>query len=177
MLVATLHVRNVPEPLYELLRECAEREGRSIGAQATTLLQQALMPMAMSRRMMPGPSRRYGFGRFTDAARGVVVRAQEEARAVGATHVEPAHILIALAETKGRARVALAQLDVTADSIRAALEPGPGSPKRIPFGPETKSLLEQALREALPETTVFTHLEPLEDPLAWKDLELDRSAT
>ena len=41
--MATLHVRNVPEPLYELLRECAEREGRSIGAQATTLLQRALL--------------------------------------------------------------------------------------------------------------------------------------
>jgi antitoxin FitA-like protein/ClpA/ClpB-like protein len=146
--VATLHVRNVPEPLYELLRECAEREGRSIGAQATMLLQQALMPIAMSRGMTPGPARRFGFRRFTEAAREIVVRAQDEARSVGATHVEPAHMLIALAETEGRAGVALAQLELTADSVRAELDHGQGSPKRIPFAPETKKVLEHALREA-----------------------------
>jgi hypothetical protein len=147
--VATLHVRNVPEPLYELLRDCAEREGRSIGAQATMLLQQALMPIAMSRGMTPGaPTPRFGFRRFTEAARDIVVRAQDEARAVGATHVEPAHMLIALAETEGRAGLALAQLELTADSVRAQLEHGPGSPKRIPFAPATKKVLEHALREA-----------------------------
>ena len=34
--------------------------------------------------------------------------------------------------------------------------------------------LEFALRRALPETTVFTHLEPREDPVAFQDTELDR---
>ena len=34
--------------------------------------------------------------------------------------------------------------------------------------------VELALREALPGTTVFTHLEPLEDPTAWEDQGLDR---
>jgi hypothetical protein len=148
--VATLHVRNVPEPLYELLRDCAEREGRSIGAQATVLIQQALMPIAVGRGMTPGaPPRRYGLRRFTEAAREIVVRAQDEARAVGATHVEPAHVLIALAETEGRARITLTELAVTAESVRGELEHGPGSPKRIPFAPETKKILELALREAL----------------------------
>src|SRR5215208_6400798 len=113
------------------------------------LLQQALMPMAMSRGMTPGSARRFGVRRFTDAAREIVVRAQDEARAVGATHVEPAHVLIALAETEGRARIALTELNVTAESVRAELEHGPGSPKRIPFAPETKKILEVALREAL----------------------------
>jgi plasmid stability protein len=145
--VATLHVRNVPEPLYELLRDCAEREGRSIGAQATMLLQQALMPMAMNRGL--APPRRFGFQRFHESAREIVVRAQDEARAAGATHVEPAHLLIALAETKGRVRTALQELEVTAESVRAEVERGPGSPQRIPFAPETKKILEHALREAL----------------------------
>jgi ATP-dependent Clp protease ATP-binding subunit ClpA len=144
--VATLHVRNVPEPLYELLRDCAEREGRSIGAQATVLLQQALMPIAMSGL---GPTRRFGVQRFSEAAREIVLHAQNEARAVGATHVEPAHMLIALAETRGGARTALEQLEVSAESVRANLVRGPGSPKRIPFAPETKKVLENALREAL----------------------------
>ena len=34
--------------------------------------------------------------------------------------------------------------------------------------------IEMAIREALPDTTVFTHLEPLEDPIAWEDVGLDR---
>lgn len=34
--------------------------------------------------------------------------------------------------------------------------------------------IEMALHDALAETTVFTHLEPLEDPAAWQDTGLDR---
>lgn len=34
--------------------------------------------------------------------------------------------------------------------------------------------IEQAIRRILPETTVFTHLEPREDPTSWKDQGLDR---
>ncbi|MCW5850754.1 MAG: cation transporter [Anaerolineae bacterium] len=34
--------------------------------------------------------------------------------------------------------------------------------------------VELALHDALPGTTVFTHLEPLEDPIAWEDQGLDR---
>lgn len=37
--------------------------------------------------------------------------------------------------------------------------------------------IEMALHEALPETTVFTHLEPLEDPAAWQDTGLDRETS
>ncbi|EFH83505.1 cation diffusion facilitator family transporter [Ktedonobacter racemifer] len=34
--------------------------------------------------------------------------------------------------------------------------------------------IERAIREALPESTVFTHLEPKEDPVSFEDIELDR---
>jgi len=34
--------------------------------------------------------------------------------------------------------------------------------------------IELAIRDALPETTVFTHLEPREDPLSFADQALDR---
>lgn len=37
--------------------------------------------------------------------------------------------------------------------------------------------IEFALHAALPDTTVFTHLEPREDPAAWEDTGLDRPAT
>jgi cation diffusion facilitator family transporter len=35
--------------------------------------------------------------------------------------------------------------------------------------------IEAQIRSHLPQTTVFTHLEPLEDPAAWQDLDLDRT--
>lgn len=34
--------------------------------------------------------------------------------------------------------------------------------------------LEERIREVVPESTVFTHLEPIEDPLSWGDTELRR---
>jgi cation diffusion facilitator family transporter len=35
--------------------------------------------------------------------------------------------------------------------------------------------IERAIIAALPKTTVFTHLEPVEDPVSWEDQTLDRS--
>jgi len=35
--------------------------------------------------------------------------------------------------------------------------------------------IESAIRQALPNVTVFTHLESLEDPCSWKDTDLDRT--
>jgi divalent metal cation (Fe/Co/Zn/Cd) transporter len=37
--------------------------------------------------------------------------------------------------------------------------------------------IEHDIRSALPNTTVFTHLEPIEDPLSWQDQELDRASS
>jgi divalent metal cation (Fe/Co/Zn/Cd) transporter len=37
--------------------------------------------------------------------------------------------------------------------------------------------IELALRNALPGCTVFTHLEPKEDPVTFEDIELDRQPT
>jgi divalent metal cation (Fe/Co/Zn/Cd) transporter len=34
--------------------------------------------------------------------------------------------------------------------------------------------VESAVRQALPQTTVMTHLEPREDPVSWDDRGLDR---
>jgi plasmid stability protein len=38
----TLHVRNVPEALYELLRQQAQKQNRSISAEVIVLLDRAL---------------------------------------------------------------------------------------------------------------------------------------
>ena len=51
------------------------------------------------------------------------------------------------------------------------LVPGDWTVKR---GHDLCEEIEIELHETLPETTVFTHLEPREDPAAWQDTELDR---
>ena len=40
--MSTLHVRNVPDDLYERIRQQAKRHNRSISAEVITLLQRAL---------------------------------------------------------------------------------------------------------------------------------------
>jgi plasmid stability protein len=42
--VATLHVRNVPDDVYEALRARAKSEGRSINAETIAVLREALRP-------------------------------------------------------------------------------------------------------------------------------------
>jgi cation diffusion facilitator family transporter len=42
-------------------------------------------------------------------------------------------------------------------------------------GHDFLEVLEHDLRQVLPTVSVFTHLEPIEDPLAWEDIGLERS--
>ncbi len=53
------------------------------------------------------------------------------------------------------------------------LVPGEWSVHR---GHEYLEMIEAEVREVVPQVTVFTHLEPAEDPASWDDLELDRAA-
>ena len=43
-------------------------------------------------------------------------------------------------------------------------------------GHDLVELVEAKVRAALPQAVVFTHLEPLEDPISFKDQELERSS-
>lgn len=52
------------------------------------------------------------------------------------------------------------------------LVPGAWSVQR---GHDVLEHLERDVRNAVPDTTVFTHLEPVDDPAAWKDIGLDRT--
>jgi cation diffusion facilitator family transporter len=52
------------------------------------------------------------------------------------------------------------------------LVPGKWSVKR---GHDLSERIEMDITQALPMTTVFVHIEPLEDPVSWQDQELDRS--
>lgn len=44
----------------------------------------------------------------------------------------------------------------------------------VQHGHEVIEDFERDVREALPRTSVFTHLEPIEDPVSWEDISLNR---
>jgi plasmid stability protein len=139
--MATLHVRNVPDDTYELLRERAAENDRSIGAETVQLLQEHFG----GKQSRFGRRRRGGrFTRFTAAARQAVVRAQEEARALGHDHVGTEHLLL------GVLAVAPKAVELSHEDVRAQLEPGDAHPTgQVPFTPTAKQALELALRAAL----------------------------
>jgi ATP-dependent Clp protease ATP-binding subunit ClpA len=95
------------------------------------------------------------FERFTERARQVVVRAQEEARALGHDYIGTEYILLGLLrEEEGLAARVLESLDVTVEEVRAQVtrvigEGEPVATGQIPFTPRAKNVLELSLREAL----------------------------
>jgi hypothetical protein len=95
------------------------------------------------------------FERFTDRARRVVVLAQEEARLLNHNHIGTEHTLLGLIhEGEGIAYLALTELGISLDAVRAQVEAeiGQGSEApggHIPFTPRAKKVLELSLREAL----------------------------
>jgi plasmid stability protein len=145
--MATLHVRNVPDDLYELLRERAAENDRSIGAETVQLLQERLLieDTAQKVRRLRGRRRPSGlFTRFTVEARQAVVAAQEQARMLGHDHVGTEHLLLGVLMQEP------VLVDLSADDVRAQLEPGVAHPTgQMPFAPTAKQALELALRTAL----------------------------
>jgi plasmid stability protein len=156
--MATLHVRNVPDRLYERLRRSAERNGRSIGAETVALLDERLSA-ERGRRGLRGARRR---GRAAamrafpgGAAREVIETAREEAQALGHGYIGTEHLLLALLHDEaGAVADVLGALGLSLDAVRAAVEHeigrGAGAPGGdIPFTPRAKKVLELALREAI----------------------------
>src|SRR5581483_9786460 len=130
--MATLHVRNVPDELYERLRASAEEDGRSIGAQATALLRSALSDRdfrreAYSKVRIGGqsPFRK----RFAKSAKTLVVLAMLEDDVL---------------------RPTLERGGVTDESVRAALPP---PAKKLdsppPLSADARQMLERALLASL----------------------------
>lgn len=136
--MATLHVRNVPDELYELLRERATANDRSIGAETVQLLEERLALAGAGRppRRFPVPGRRRGgtgpFTRFTEEAREVVVDAEERARSLGHEHVGTDHLLLGvLGRGEGTPLVAgLQALGVTLARVEEEVERSPGHGRR-----------------------------------------------
>lgn len=145
--MATLHVRNVPDELYELLRERAAANGRSIGAETCQLLFERLVAAAGRPRPFPQlslrrrPVGRPGpFTRFTPEARRVVMAAQQEACTLRHDHVGTEHLLLGVLDPP------------SAQELRERMTPGDADVKgQVPFTAEAKRALELALRAALAE--------------------------
>jgi ATP-dependent Clp protease ATP-binding subunit ClpC len=95
------------------------------------------------------------FERFTDAARNVVVLAQEEARLLCHDYIGTEHLLLGLvAEGNGIAAAVLEQggftLEQARDEVRGIVGVGFAAPSgNIPFTPRAKTALERSLRESL----------------------------
>jgi ATP-dependent Clp protease ATP-binding subunit ClpC len=95
------------------------------------------------------------FERFNDQARQVVVRSQEESRALCHGHIGTEHVLLGIVGAPDSPAVAvLANVGVTPEAVRtavlAALPPGQvAASGHIPFTPSAKKALELSLRAAV----------------------------
>jgi ATP-dependent Clp protease ATP-binding subunit ClpC len=95
------------------------------------------------------------FERFTERARKVVVKAQDEARFLKQNYIGTEHILLGLIDEKeGIASKVFQELGISIDEIRGAIkdvitEGTSESYEHIPFTPRAKKVLELSLREAL----------------------------
>jgi len=95
------------------------------------------------------------FERFTNLARQVIVRSQEEARGLQHNFIGTEHVLLGLLDVRdGVAAQALDRFGLTPDGVREEVKSivGPGKKAmsgHIPFTPRAKKTLELALREAL----------------------------
>ncbi len=95
------------------------------------------------------------FERFTERARKVVVKAQDEARFLKQNYIGTEHILLGLIDEKeGIAAKVFHELNIAFDDIRSAVKDvvtkgSSESYEHIPFTPRAKKVLELSLREAL----------------------------
>jgi ATP-dependent Clp protease ATP-binding subunit ClpC len=95
------------------------------------------------------------FERFTDAARRVIVLAQEESRLLNHDYIGTEHLLLGLLrEADGAAGQVLTSFAITVEWARAQVVEMTGSgdstpAENVPFTPRAKKLLELSLREAL----------------------------
>jgi hypothetical protein len=147
--MATLHVRNVPDELYERLRIRAEAEGRSIGAEAVQLLDQQLgggsrRGLRRRRGSAPAPG-----GHLSAAARAAVASAQDEARRLGHAYIGTEHLLLGVLAQRPIPGLTLESARRDAEALVSRGE-GASPEGELPFTARAKKVLELALREAHP---------------------------
>src|SRR3954463_10738717 len=124
--------------------------GRSMG-----VTKQAAQKRFVSKGEAPALDPSQGFSRFTDRARAVVVRAQEEARTAANETIGVAHLVLGLvADPDSTAAAAISAQRVSLDEVRrvavATLPAASGQvPDQIPFDAHARRALELTFREAM----------------------------
>ena len=94
------------------------------------------------------------FERFTDDARRAMLEAQEQAKSLGHTSIEPYHLMLALLN-QDRGLVSAVFKDFNLDffnfknHVESEFGVSPALERHIPFAPSSKKILELSLREAL----------------------------
>jgi ATP-dependent Clp protease ATP-binding subunit ClpA len=151
--VATLHVRNVPEALYEALRSRAQLRGRSIGNEAIAILAENVARFSHVPPLGPGAQPAGPRERVSESSARLLAVASYEAHALGHELVETEHVLLALLG-EGPVVTWLANLGASATQVREAIERhvepgGKVEPGPRPLGAGAKRVLELALRESL----------------------------
>jgi ethanolamine utilization microcompartment shell protein EutS len=155
-MVLAEHLGEVADSLIGHFVDQARRAGASwsdIGASmgvSKQAAQQRFVARGQSAARSLDPSQ--GFSAFTDAARAVVVGAQEQARSAGNDTIGVAHLVLALVEDAQVARL-VAEQGVSLDDVRrtatATLPPAaPTVPDLIPFDPHGRAALERTFAEA-----------------------------
>ncbi|MCL4385430.1 MAG: ATP-dependent Clp protease ATP-binding subunit [Actinobacteria bacterium] len=95
------------------------------------------------------------FERFTEKARKVVVKAQDEARFLKQNYIGTEHLLLGIIdEQEGIAAKVFIEMGISLEEVRASVksvitEGSSESYEHIPFTPRAKKVLELSLREAL----------------------------
>jgi ATP-dependent Clp protease ATP-binding subunit ClpC len=153
--MATLHVRNVPEELYERLRHQAEANGRSIGAEAIQLLDERLgggQRRGLLRRRASAPDER-----MSESARAVIASAQEEARGLGHTYIGTEHLLLGVLNYRPLPGLTLETARTRAEALVGR---GEGAPADVdlPFTARAKKALDLSIREAHPGMVEPEHI-------------------
>lgn len=150
------HLGDVADSLIGHFVDQARRSGASwsdIGRSMGVSKQAAQKRFVGKGEAAPDPSQ--GFSRFDDAARAVVVAAQEAARSHGNDGISIGHLVLALlADEAGVAARAVAGQGIDLDEVRrtatATLAPAADVvPALIPFDAHSKSALELAFTEAV----------------------------
>ena len=157
--IAASHLGEVADHLIGHFVDQARRSGASWTEIGQSM---GVTKQAVQKRFVPkaggetkDPEASWGFSRFTDRAKNVVMASQNEAAAAGNDHITPEHILLGLlAEPTAFAALALSAQAVTPEAIReavAAVLPPPADevPELIPYDARGKKAVELSPREAL----------------------------
>ncbi|WP_322770484.1 Clp protease N-terminal domain-containing protein [Frankia sp. Cr1] len=157
--IAADHLGDVADHLIGHFVDQARRSGaswteigRSMGV-TKQAAQKRFVPKGPGEGSALDPSQ--GFGRFTTAARNVVMAAQNEAREAGNDEIRPAHLVLGLlSEPDALAAESIVAQGVPLDTIRQAVtatlpQAADQVPDLIPYDSGARKALELTFRQAL----------------------------